>query len=58
MTSAGKEVESAANEVLDDQGTSLLQEHQQLMLQHFGLEETSILPDHVVHKMLVGVSIN
>ena len=57
MKLAGKEVESVPNEVMENQGTSLLWKHQCLMLQHFGLGEISALLDHVVHRMLVGVSI-
>ena len=53
----GKEIESVSDEEMECQGSSLLKEHQHLMLQHFGSKETSILPDHVVHRMLVGVSI-
>ena len=53
----GKEVESVPDKEMECQGSSLLKEHQCLMLQHFGSKEMSILPDHVIHHMLVGVSI-
>ena len=57
LTLTGKEVESVPDEEMECQGSSLLKEHQHLMLQYFGSKEMSILPDHVVHCMLVGVSI-
>ena len=57
LTLAGKEIESVPDEKMEHQGSSLLKEHQCLMLQHFGSKEMSILPDHVLHRMLVGVSI-
>ena len=57
LTLTGKEVESVPDKEMERQGSSLLKEHQHLMLQHFGSKEMSILPDHVVHCMLVGVSI-
>ena len=57
LTLTGKEIESVPDEKMEHQGSSLLKEHQHLMLQHFGSEEMSILPDHVIHRMLVGVSV-
>ena len=56
FTLAGKEIESVPDEKMEHQGSSL-KEHQCLMLQHFGSKETSILPNHVIHCMLVGVSV-
>ena len=58
LTLAGKGIESVPDEEMECQASSLLKEHQHLMLQHFGSKEMSILPDHVVHHMLVGVSIS
>ena len=50
-------MESVPDDKMECQGSSLLQEHQHLMLQHFGSGEMSIFPDHVIHHVLVGVSI-
>ena len=57
LTLTGKEIDSVPDEKMEHQGSSLLKEHQHLMLQHFGSKEMSILPDHVIHRMLVGVSV-
>ena len=54
LTLTGKEIESVPDEKMEHQGSALLKEHQHLMLQDFGSEEMSILPDHHV---LVGVSV-
>ena len=58
LTLASQDIEPTTNESMQDTSTSLLHEHQKLMLQHFGSTETAILPDHVVQCMLLGVCIS
>ena len=58
VTLAGQDVESTSDESMEKAGSSLLREHQKLMLQHFGHKEVAILPDHVVQHMLLGVNIS
>ena len=57
LTLASQDVEPVTDESMEDKGTSLLHEHQKLMLQHFGNMEMAILPDHIVQHMLLRVSI-
>ena len=52
LTLASQDVEPATDESMQDTGTSLLCEHQKLMLQHFNNTDTAVLPDHVVQCML------
>ena len=54
---ASQDIEPATDKLMEDKGTSLLREHQELMLQYYGNTDTAILPDHVVQHMLLGVSI-
>ena len=37
-------------------GSSLLVQHQKLMLEHFGHKETAVLPEDVIQRFLLGVS--
>ena len=53
-----QDVESTSDEIMEKTGSSLLREHQKLMLQHFGHKDVAILPDHVVQHMLLGVSLS
>ena len=57
VTLAGQDVESTSDESMEKTDSSLLREHQKLMLQHFGYKDVAILLDHVVQRMLLGVSI-
>ena len=58
LTLASQDIEPVTDELMEDKGTSLLCEHQKLILQHFGNTDTAILLDHVVQHMLLGVSIS
>ena len=56
ITLAGQDVEPTSDESMEKASSSLLREHQKLMLQHFGHKDVAILPDHIVQCMLLGVS--
>ena len=56
ITLAGKDIEPISNESMEKTGSSLLREHQKLMLQHFGPKNVANLLDHIVQHMLLGVS--
>ena len=42
--------------ILRKQDYNLLVQHQKLMLEHFGHKETAVLPEDVIHCLLLGVS--
>ena len=56
ITLAWQDVEPTSDESMEKTSSSLLREHQKLMLQHFGHKDVAILPDHMVQRMLLGVS--
>ena len=58
LTLASQDIEPTTDESMHDTGTSLLPEHQKLMLQHFGSIKTAILLDHIIEHMLLGVCIS
>ena len=40
----------------EETGSSLLVQHQKLILEHFGHKETAVLPEDVIQRLLLGVS--
>ena len=58
LTLASQAIEPTTDESMQDTGTSLLCEHQKLMLQHFGSTKTAILLDHIIQHMLLWVCIS
>ena len=39
-------------------GSNLLMQHQKLMLEHFGHKHTAVLPEDVIQRLLLGVSLS